>query len=68
VLSRAAGLRWRGGRAPALVRGGALVLHGVNRLLSTEAVRWTLGGPPSLSRWVLPPVSEIPLPVALEVM
>jgi len=52
LLSLAAGLRWRGGRAPALVLGAALIQHSANRLATSDALRAALGGPLPLWNWV----------------
>jgi hypothetical protein len=52
LLSLAAGLRWRAGRAPGLVLGAALIQHSVNRLAASVAVRAALGGPLPLWIWV----------------
>lgn len=52
LLSLAAGLRWRAGRAPALVLGAALIQHSANRLATSMAVRAALGGPLPLWMWV----------------
>lgn len=52
LLSLAAGLRWRAGRAPGLVLGAALIQHSVNRLAASEAVRAALGGPLPLWIWI----------------
>jgi phosphoserine phosphatase RsbU/P len=52
ILAVAAGLRWRTGRASALLLGAAMLLHAVNRLAGERLIGLAIGGPPEAWIWI----------------